>query len=266
MALKRLSTENMVTLSADLIRRGSPERAGIEAVPEAAALLPQIEAAHRGLIESQPVVNAEIAKLTSKLNEEDARHDTLVRAIHARLESETLFAETTVDAAKHARARSALFPSGTSIVNRAWSEQAGEAKMRAGRIDDEIERVLGKLKTHDGSTLLERYRALQAVAANIDATEKKRAAMMSDGPSGAETVRARNQWIRVINALAMVLAATGADEAPILGRVRAFEARAEGRGPATPEEPGIEPSEPGPEPSEPTVDPAVPAPIEPLVD
>ena len=258
MALKKLSTENMVTLSADLIRRGSPERAEIEAVPEAAALMPQIEAAHRGLLGSQPITNAEIAKLTSRLNELDTRHDALVRGIHARLESEILIEVAPAEAAKLERAKTALFPTGTSIVTRSWSEQAGEAKLRAARVSRDEERVLGKLKCHDGATLLEHYQALQAIAGEIDATEKKRAALTGEGPTPAETVRARNQWIRVINALAMVLAATGVDEAPILGRVRAFEAKAEGRTPVTPDEPS-EPTDPGLEPIAPV------EPVEPVV-
>ncbi|WP_157068852.1 hypothetical protein [Sandaracinus amylolyticus] len=256
MALKRLSTENMATLGADLIRRGSPERIAIEAVPAAAALLPDIEAANRGLIESQPITNAAVAKLTAQLHADDVVHDELVHAMFGRLESERRFAQADDERAKYTQLRDRLFPTGVAVVNLSWTEQGGEAKLRAGRVTESDERLLAKLKIHDGTTLLDRYRALQQVATTIDANEKSRAAMVAETITGSSTVRARNQWIRVVNALAMVLAATGTDEAPILGRVRALEARAEGRAaPSEPEAPGVEP-----------IEPVTPAPVEPSAD
>lgn len=230
----------MVVVSGTLTKRGTPERVAIESVPEAAALIPQIEAAHRGLLDSQPIANAGIAKLSGQLATSDGRHDTLVRAMHLRLESDILFADGDDDRADLTRARDALFPTGTSIITRSWTEQAGEARLRAARVTETVERTLTRMKTRGGS-MLDRYTELQDVANEIDRLEKRRAGLVSSQPGGSETVKARNQWIRCVNALAMVLAAVGADEAPILGRCRALEARTEGRAqqpaPSEPSEP-----------------------------
>ena len=117
-------------------------------------------------------------------------------------------------------------------LNTSGPDTQGRLALARALLGSADERALAKLKVHDGTTLLDRYRQLQNVAMVIDANEKLRAAASAETITGASTVKARNQWIRVINALAAVLAATGTDEAPILGRVRALEAKAEGR--ATP--------------------------------
>lgn len=249
MALRSLSTENMVVVTDALTKRGSPERGAIEAVPEAAALLPQIEAAHRGLLASQPIVNADVAKLSAQLAEADTRHDALIRGIHLRFESELQLATESDERAELARARDAVLPTGLTVITRSWTEQAGEARLREARVDASIQRTLTRTKTR-GGTLFEHYQELQELALRIDRLERERAALIGAQTPGSESVKARNQWIRCINALAMVLAAVGVDETPILGRCRALEARVDGRMPQ-------------PEPEEPVADdPAAPSPVE----
>lgn len=235
MALNRLSIAEMVKHSGDLVQAGSPERAAIEAIPEAAALLPQLQRAHEGLIAAQPPNDSEIAEITEELGLLDATHDDLLRAIDGRLASELELAGD--EAARDAltRARTVLLPDGLSIVQRSYTEQAGEGALRAARVDPEVKAVLGRLSTYDGRTLDAIYERLQAVAAEIGALVKRRAELGEQGRRVADAREARLRWIRTVNALATVLAMLGVDEGPILGRIRETEREAERGGqPAAP--------------------------------
>jgi hypothetical protein len=138
-------------------------------------------------------------------------------------------------------ARGALFPNGLLTINFSYGQQAGEAKLRAARMTPDAERTLRRSKTADGATLLEQYERLQATALRIGAKEKERAQMGAMNATGPKTIAARHQWIRAIQALASVLALAGADDAEVLGRIRAAEAKADANAPAV-KEPEVPPT------------------------
>lgn len=246
MALKKLSVQEMVKFSGDLLSERSAERRALETHPEAAVLVSRLQAAHDGLVAAQPPNDSEIAELTEEITQLDVRHDALVRAIEGRLTSEIALAEAAEgDSGTHdalRRARGVLFPDGLMLVRRSYIEQAGEAELRAARIDEPVEALLKEMQIHDGRELHDVYGQLQEVATQIGALVKRRAELGEEGEKVARTHQARLDWIRVINALAQVLEMLGVDEGPVLGRIREAERVAERRD-AKPREP-VEPSAP----------------------
>ncbi len=241
MALNRLSTSDMVNLGGDLVKRGTPERRAIEAVPMAAALLPSLEAAHRGLLEAQPPSQSAIEKLTNELAEEDRLHDELIRGIDSRLVSEIALAREAMARDSFIAARGTLFSNGLQAINFSYGQQAGEAKLRAARMSPETERTLRRLKTADGTNLFEQVEHLQAAAVRIGMKEKERSEIGAMTMSAPKALAARHQWVRAIRALEAVFELAGVDAADALGRIRAAEAKADAKAPQVP--PAEEPVE-----------------------
>ena len=105
-------------------------------------------------------------------------------------------------------------------------------------------------------------RAAPGAAEAIGARVKGRAELGEEGKQVASAREARNQWIRAINTVAVVLEMVGVDEKGILGRIRDAERDAERRRPRGPRrptriavtdvsDPADPPApEPGPEPTE----------------
>jgi hypothetical protein len=174
----------------------------------------------------------------------DTRHDMCVRALLYRIESEIVIAEGDDARESLEMLRDALFPTGAVIVQRSYIDQAGEAKLRAARLTTEMRGTLAKLKTLDGRTAESLYEVLQSSARALGEGELKRAELGVAGDVVLKTNVARNQWIRVVNAIASFLAAEGIGERSILGAIRDAEAKAERR--KSPLEP---PSVPTPEPN-----------------
>ncbi len=220
MALKNLRTREMVKLSGDILLPDSPQRLALDAVPKAAVLIVDLEAAHAGVIAAQPPSKAEIKKLTRLLKQKDHRHDELARCIEDRLLSEMAATRDVSIREQLAEVLAAVLATGRSIVNAAFIEQAGEAAMRAKRVTAPHRALLRKLETIEGVTFEALYDELQQVATEIGALDKRRSD--TGAAHGALTKKrdARNQWIKVINGIAAVLQIAGADEGPILGDIR----------------------------------------------
>ncbi len=227
MALKRLSIEEMVERTSDLLSPETDEHKALVSFPLGKAMLPEIQSSYDGLIAAQPPNDSAIAALTSLLTQLDGDHDELVRAIFDRFQSEIRLALDDETRERLVRACDGLLPKGLATIQLSYAEQAGEAKLRAARVDDEIDKTLGKMKTYDGRTLGALYARLQETATEIGRQEKRRAQLGEEGARVARAGDARNQWIRTMNALAAVIAAARLDEAPILGRIRETEAKAE---------------------------------------
>lgn len=229
MALTRLSNREMVKLGTDLIAPRDKQRAAIDAIEPARALVPVIEAANEALIASQVPVDTAVAALTAELTTVDGRHDDLVRALDGRLEAEEYAATNPTVREKMARVRGRMFATGRAIIQASYMEEAGEVPLRAVRVQEDERRLLRKLKTYDGRTLDELYQELQATGASIGALEQRRQQLGAEGEVVVKNRAARFQWIRAINALASVLDAQFADPQPILGPIRVAEADADRR-------------------------------------
>lgn len=235
MALKHLSTREMVKHGADLLSTAPPapgtisKRQALEAVPRAAMLIADLEEANAMVAAAQPPSNAAVRKLTALLGEKDARHDDIVRAFADRFASE-------IGVTKDPELRElldevlvAVLATGRSITNRSYTEQSGEGRMRANRVTEEHRKVMRKLVTIEGTTYEELYDELQQLAADIGALETQRADLLDAQRRQLKRREARLRWIEVINAIATMLRLARVDEEPILGAIRKAAAKAGAR-------------------------------------
>lgn len=226
MALKILLTSQMVELSTSVLASSGPYRKVLDGIEGSATPRRQVERAVAGLIAAQPPPDTVAARLSVEMGILDYRHDTGVRCILYRIDSEIEVADEATKEALIAL-RSALFPAGASIVQRTYVEEAGEAKLRAARVTPEMRKLLGKMKLLDGRTCDNVYELVQTSAERLGVGEQRRAMLGADGELVLKTSTARGQWIRAINALSAFLLAEGVDEMTVLAPIRNAEAAAE---------------------------------------
>ena len=227
-----LTSQQMVKLGTDLVRRKGKRRKAIDAVPAARPLVATITRANNALVMSQPPTDSEIAKLTSQLTFIDGRHDDLVRGIDGRLESEYYLTRQQATRERITRLRGVIFASGRGIVQAAYMHEAGEVPFREARVTAEDRKFLRGLKTCEGVMLETLFDELQAVATEIGTLEQRREELGEEGELVIKNRTARYQWIRAINALVAVLESEGVDPTPIVGAIRKAEAKAERGGAA----------------------------------
>lgn len=220
MALKNLTTREMAKEGADLVRPGSKERLALEAIPEAAKLIPHLEQAHAGVLAAQPPSESELSAIIDRITVLDVRHDDLIRSFIDRLASERTATTNEGTRDLMTRVLIALVPEGRSLVMRSYLEQAGAGVLREARITDVHRAVMAKLKTYDEESYLTLYAELQDVTAEIGRLEKSRTITEAENDLVLKTRDARNRWITAINTLASVLAMVGVDETPILLTIR----------------------------------------------
>jgi hypothetical protein len=199
MALKRLTAQEMVQLSAPWVRAGDPARAALEKVPLLAALLPQITAAHRTLfvVEVQRD-DAKAKSLSEAAATLDAKHDELTRGIYSAL---TMLSEIAGSSDELLRIRDRLLPDGLMHTKLTYRGQAGHAALVSSRLDDLLRARLKGIVLHD-KNLLDLVEAWLATAKELGILEEQRARISAPAETTAANVNdARMTWVRVVNAL-----------------------------------------------------------------
>lgn len=205
MALKRLTTGEMVQLSLAWVTESHPARQAILATPEVAGILPRIDAAHTALHDSQPgQENPRLAKLQEEETGVDLRHDEVVRGSYWLLTALAWLAGAGDTADGLLRLRDHLFPEGLEATQKTYREESGAVELLKTRIaaDAAMKKQLKDvpvLKT----TLWHHMEELFRLGAKLGTLEDERAELVATpGPGDAARVMAaRNQWIRAVNAL-----------------------------------------------------------------
>jgi hypothetical protein len=201
MALKQFTTGEMITISEPWIRKGSPQRKTLTALPELEPVLAKVEQAHEQLLATQPSPVAQDA-LRGEADKKDARHDRLARASDTLMTGFTLAAETEADAQSLADLHAVLLPNGLTIVQRSYREEAGEARMLKKRLTDEHRALLKNLPLPGRRHMLQLVEEWIATGIELGKIEDERAAKQAapQAVKAADVVRARNTWIRAVNA------------------------------------------------------------------
>lgn len=206
MALKRLTTEEMVQLSGPWVTEGTDARQAILSVPEMAGVLPRVDAAHSALHGAQPGADdPRLAKLQEEAAGEDLEHDTLVRGIHTFLTGLALLCGNTATAESLLKLRDFLLPAGLDTAQKSYRAEAGAGDLLKTRLAGDA----GAKKQLKDIPVLKKnlgqfVDALLQKARRLGELEDERAQIVSTpaGPSdGAKLLAARNQWIRAVNAL-----------------------------------------------------------------
>ena len=254
MALKRLTTAEMVQISSPWTTNGSTARRAMQSVPELAGVLPRVDAAHKQLHAVRPVQNdPRAAEITAEAAEIDARHDAVVRGVDRVLEGAALLAGDSPRAREIEAARSVLTPDGLTIVSTSYRNEAGAAALLKSRLGSEpaVKALLASVVVDKKKTLATFVNERIQLAEKLGELEDERAQLASAPGEldGVAHVDARNAWIRAVNALianAELAELPPEQHALIFGALRQAEARAVRRGKAAPVEPTPGPADPVP--------------------
>jgi hypothetical protein len=216
MALRNLTTAEMLTISDPWVDEEREERTLLSSAPETDVLLPHLERSHRSLLEKQPPGDSALEALNKKIVELDTRHDDLVRGVYWAL---TAFASLSGDAKQREELlelRDTLIPMGLSLVGSGYRDESGASILMEQRLTSEIKAALEKIKLPTG-TLMDSVDELIEVGRELGHVEDRRAELRNtiDGPTGAEILAARNEWIRMTHALVASLELTSIDKAAI---------------------------------------------------
>lgn len=241
MALIRMTTPEMVQISAPLVTEGNAARDAILNVPELAGLIPRLEAAHNALHDTQPGPDdPRLAALQEKEAGVDLRHDTIIRGSHMFLTALALLSPDTDTAATFERLRDFLLPAGLDTTQKTYREEAGAASLLETRLAGD---PAARKQLKDIPVLRQNLghfvEGWMKEAARLGELENERAAITGTPGTGARVVAARHQWIRTMNALIANAALIELDEATdrlIFGALRLAEKTADRRGKAPVEE------------------------------
>lgn len=223
MALKNMSTAAMISLTKPWVTGGHPERELLLSFEETKALLGRVGMAHEGLLNVQPRSDGRLAVLSGRQTELDVRHDDLVRAIHGLL-THLALAERAPEARQRlSTLRDELLPTGLSLVQRSYRDEAGEGALLRARLSATQKKALRAIPLPNGTLadLVQEYLETAEALGTLE-DEKAVLAQKSSGPSAAEVLNVRNVWIRTVNALLGLLDLVPIDaaaKASLLARV-----------------------------------------------
>ncbi len=235
MAKINLTSPTMVTVTTAWIDP-KEERALIASLPQAGALLPSLEKAHQGLLTTQvsaEQVETELTLLQKAQAKIDVRHDRKIRGKYNVLTGFADLADNEEEAAAYLALRDSLTPHGLDVVRWSYTDEAGESELVDSRLTKDEKALLGKLPTPTG-TLLDAHKARVKAGKELGDLEKKRASLetqVSAATTPADAIRARNLWIRTVNAFVATLALEenlgDADRERILGPLMRAEQKAD---------------------------------------
>jgi hypothetical protein len=238
MALKWLTAEEMVAISATWVTAGEEARAAIEKVPLLAALLPSLEQGHGDLVQLRAKEGPRLRAISQKEAEIDARHDGLVRGIVGTL---TMLAAVSDDGEELLAIRDKLFPEGLGHTKLSYRGEVGHAAVIGKLIDDSMKARLKAIAVHK-KTMEDLVLAWLSTASQLGQLEEEKARLAESSPSvGAETQTARTAWIRLAKGLMSNAKLARLDDATdqllfsaLRTAERAAESRARGRAAPTP--------------------------------
>ncbi len=235
MALKRLYTGEMVSLSASLTSAAHADRQTLAAIPAVAALLPELDGAHSTLLATQikPAGETRLAAIGKAQKVLDVRHDNVIRGVHGLLISLAYLTKNAELASRILLLLSVILPDGIDAVSRTYREEAGQAALLLSRLSPEDRTLLQDIKLLEG-TAWDAVIEWMNIGAQLGALEDERSGIpQTSGPAPADVVSARNKWIRTVRAIRSVLELVNAgqpDVVKILDRFTAAERKADNRG------------------------------------
>ncbi|WP_428262957.1 hypothetical protein [Haliangium sp.] len=200
MALNRFTVAEMVSITGPWIERGHPEHEALMTLPAIAASMPQVEAAHRGLIEAQ--VNPAQVRLDEIRAEQatfDRAHDNLARFLWDQMNSYRHLHGDQPLGRLIADIQARLFPDGLNVVRYSYRETGGQAALVGARLTDEHKAHLATIPVHPTGTLMEKVEAMATAAARIGVLEDERLALIRPANLRTRATKARSRWIRVVN-------------------------------------------------------------------
>lgn len=254
MALKRLTNHEIFGLIEEWLGALRPVLAEVASV---AHLLPHLEAIHDTFLSRPAPPDDEHQRVRKAASALDIQHDATLRTAYELTGALAGYAELREPGAGAALAalREDLWPAGLMHNARTYFEEGSHAvatgKWLAG--NPEARATAAAVSLPDGKTLLdliERWIAIGQELLTVERTSQDLAAARDETP-GSNFVDARNQFIRVVEAMRRNLAldASVSDEtrARLLNRVDTVERNADRKRRERAPDPGANPQVPEPE-------------------
>jgi hypothetical protein len=210
MALKKMTVEEMIPVSAPWVSAGNVAHRTIEKIPLLAALLPQLQAAHSAIFAVRvQTEDPKVQRLSQQEADLDAKHDALVRGIYGSL---TMLAQVSSTSDELLGLRDLLFPEGAAHTQKTYRGEAGHAALVAARLDANLQARLKAVSLQEKS-LLDLVNQWLGVAKQLGDLEEERARLSQpSSSSAAEINNARLGWVRVANALVANAELAGLDD------------------------------------------------------
>lgn len=211
MALRGMTIEEMIAVSAGWIDPKDEARRRIEKAPRLVGLLPDLTTAHTGILAVGPSSDDAVAEIVRLAGQVDATHDLLARGIYGLLTALALLDD---NGEELLTLRDQLFANGLAgAVNATYRGQAGYAALLRERLTPALREQLQGIRLRSG-TLLDRVEAWLAAADELGELERRRARLETlQSPSvKLQILEARNQWIRVVNAFQSIAQLAQLDE------------------------------------------------------
>jgi hypothetical protein len=218
MALKRLRTEEMVTITSTLVDPTHPDYQAMVAVPALAPLVPEITGSHHGLYATYFTGPSAVRlkEIQGQQKELDVGHDDSARGLWAYCWAMIYLARTDAERQVFRRLLALLLPDGLAIVRKSYREEAGQAALIQAQLGDDDRTALASMVLPDGRTLLEVVNQWLSLGTQLGALDRERAGDVADGaPTPADALAARNRWIRTMQAVRDVAALVAADNPAI---------------------------------------------------
>lgn len=208
MAPRDLTTEEMLGLSGPWVRDPDTKKA-LAGHPRAAANQKDLLAAHEALLSIQSITtrNPELDRIEAEEQVADHLHDRKARGVNLVLAGLVELVDDDKLRQALSDARGVLQPDGLAFINLNFSAEAGAAEATRHRLAQhpEVTKVLTRVPLPEKKTLASEVDAWLAAGDRLGALETARrkqeqgdAAAPSNQPGA---VKARNRWIRVVNAM-----------------------------------------------------------------
>lgn len=181
------------------------ERALLARLARVAPFLPDLQAAHEGLIhcnDEQRTYSKELAALMAKTTVLDDRFDRFARGIYSLCTGLACVADD-VAARRFEQLLAELMPEGLSIISQRYLVEAGQPELVENRLSPESRALLAQ--THiDGVPLRAYVDEWEKAARALGEAESEKARVTSSKPP-ASLAKARNAWVRVVTLIMQVL-------------------------------------------------------------
>ena len=237
MAKKNLYPEEMVQISGGWLDPANEGHLAILQVPLLNALLPSIGEAHTGVI---PLVKAPPDDLIAAIIIDEAgidyRHDGIIRGTHGAL---TAMAELVGElGAELITLRDTLIPDGLQSMLKSYRAEHTQAIQLEERLVPSLRARTDAILIGEGAhakpltAYLEEWIALGKQLGALEDKKARLEAGLQETVPGAAALKARNQWVRVVNALEQNAELLDLDEkvmAIIFGPVWSAERKADER-------------------------------------
>jgi len=239
MSRKRLTTSEMLFISAEWLNPESPAHKAILASSDLAPTLPRLQSAHQELTSAaQPTaLNPRLFEIIKEQTDLDDRHDDIIRGVFGILTATAALLGGT-EGAQLITLRDHLIPDGLASVQKSYGAEAAEAALLASRVTPEIRAQLDKFyigpksAQHKLSGYLDEWIQLGAKLGALETEKSRLHSNDSNTTTGVTLVSARNKWIRTVNLFLAVAEASELEyeiERVVFGPLQAAEAKADRR-------------------------------------